>query len=315
MNNRESDDAEDTIEEKKTIKKMRKESVKIKDDTPETQEILEYALNDFREFESLKQYKNLKFLTLNNQNIQSLETIIKSLSCLHILEFLCLNDNQITSLNHIEVFKNLKELNINFNQITKIENIDKIESLEKVWLCENKIEKIENLPKNIKNLWIASNLINSLDESIIQYEKLEEINLANNFIIEFEDLDILASLKELKTLYFSDPNFGENPLCSLNNYRVFLINMLPNLEIVDAIKVTTEERKESSSIYSKKSLFYIIKIKSLNRLCKNILTSLKSYLLFFLMFKTLQINFFNKRIKMLEYIEVIINLFSMTEPI
>jgi len=213
------------------------------------------------------------------------------------------------------VFKNLKELNINFNQITKIENIDKIESLEKVWFCENKIEKIENLPKNIKNLWIASNLINSLDESITQYEKLEEINLANNFIIEFEDIDKLASLKELKILYFSDPNFGENPLCSLNNYRVFLINMLPDLEIVDAIKVTSEERKESSSIYSKKSLFYIIKIKSLNRLCKNILTSLKSYLLFFLMFKTLQINFFNKRIKMLEYIEVIITLFSLTETI
>ena len=215
-------------------------------------------------------------------------------------------------MKYVDEFKNLKELQINFNQIAKLDYIDKIETLEKVWLCENKIEKIENIPKLIKYLWLASNQINSIQDSINNYEYLEEINFSNNFIFEFEDIDKLSKLKYLKTLSFSDPNFGENPLCNLNNYRVFLINFLPNLEILDSIKITSDERKEISSIYSKKSMFYLIKIKSLSRLCKNILTSLKSYLLFFTMFKTLQINFFNKRIKMLEYIEVNkINIYSM----
>ena len=200
----------------------------------------------------------------------------------------------------------MKELSINFNEIGKIEFIISNESLEKVWLCENRIERLENLPKSIKNLWLASNQINSIEDSITQYELLEELNISNNFIIEFEDIDKLSKLKFLKVLYFADPNFGENPLCNLNNYRVFLINFLPNIEVLDAIRINVDERKEISSIYSKKSMFYLIKIKSLNRLCKNILMSLKSYLLFFTMFKTLQINFFNKRIKMLEYIEVIV---------
>ena len=72
------DDNEDLIDVKRPSKKSRADSSKLfsKEDNPETQEILEYALNDFRDFPSLNKYKNLKFLTLNNQNIQSIDVKI-----------------------------------------------------------------------------------------------------------------------------------------------------------------------------------------------------------------------------------------------
>jgi len=87
-----------------------------------------------------------------------------------------------------------------------------------------------------------------------------------------------------------------------------VINYLPTLEELDGINVSPEERKEVANTYSKKSLFYTIKIKSLNRLSKSILTLLKTFKSFFIVFKNIQILFFSTRIKMLNYIEVILNI-------
>lgn len=202
----------------------------------------------------------------------------------------------------IEKFVSLKNLQLNFNFIERIENIDKI-NLEKFWICENKIRRIENLPKSLTNLWVATNLIQKLDENITQYDKLKELNLSANLFSSFKDLYILSDLKSLETLNLNDPNFGENPICLINNYRLYLLHRMPNLKILDEVNITKEEKDEFELIYLKKSTFYKNKIKQLNRISKLSFKLLKTFSWFFKLMKMLQIYFFKKRIKMLQYIQ------------
>jgi len=75
------------------------------------------------------------------------------------------------------------------------------------------------------------------------------------------------------------------------------------LEQLDLINVLPEERKEVDSVYEKKFNFYSLKIKTLNCFSKTIFGILKTFKTFFMLFKNLQTLFFNKRIKMLNYIE------------
>lgn len=193
-------------------------------------------------------------------------------------------------------------MQVNFNFIEKIEYLDKLK-LEKLWICENKIHKIENLPKTITSLWIATNFIEELDENLIQYEKLTELNLSANLLSSFKDLFTLSHLKNLEILNLNDPNFGENPICLINNYRLYLLHRMPYLKILDEVVITKEEIDEFENVYLKKSVFYKNKIKQLNRISKMSFKLLKTFGWFFKMMKILQIYFFRKRIKMLQYIQ------------
>ena len=221
----------------------------------------------------------------------------------HQIEYLCLNENSISNMNSIENFKNLKNLQLNSNQIEKIENLENLEFLEIFWICENKIQTIENLPKNLKSLWIAANQIERIPENIAKYEEIVDLNLAANLITDISEIFKLKNLPKLKNLYLNDISFGENPLCLINNYRMFLLHHLPLLECLDLIEMTQEEIKEVERTYNKKKIFYTGKIKQMNKLSKSILNSLKVYRNFVTVLKTLQIFLFSKKMKMLEFLK------------
>jgi len=220
------------------------------------------------------------------------------------ISFLCLNENIIESLEGIENFINLKELQINFNMITKIQNTQNLDKLEKFWICENQIKNIENLPMNLTNFWIAFNLIEKLEMSSFKnYNTITEINLAGNFLCSFNDLHILSKFENLKILNLADPNFGENPICLINNYRIFVFHKIPNLYILDEIIVTKEEINENKIIINKKNTFYKNKIKQMNRVSKSCLNMLKNFNFFYKTLKLYQIEFFRSRLKMLEFLK------------
>lgn len=215
-----------------------------------------------------------------------------------------MNENLIASLEGIENFSNLKELQINFNQIEKIQNLDKLVKLEKFWICENKVKKIENLPASIINFWAAFNLLEKLDStSFSNLYQITELNLAGNFLSSFNDLHVLSKLEKLNILSLSDPNFGENPICLINNYRNFLFHKIPQLTILDEITITKEEINENRIIISKKNSFYKNKIKQMNRISKSCFNMLKNFNFFYKTLKLYQIEFFRSRIKMLEYLK------------
>jgi len=215
---------------------------------------------------------------------------------------LCLNENLIENLKGIEKFPSLKNLQINFNLIEKLEYLEN-SNLEKLWICENKIRKIENLPDKLISLWIGTNYISKLDEHLLKYDKITDLNLSANLLSSFKDLFILTQMNNLENLNLNDPNFGENPICLINNYRLSLLHKMPNLKILDEIFITTEERQEYNFVYAKKSNFYKNKIIQINRISKLTFKLLKIFGWFFKIMKFLQIFFFRKRIKMLQYIQ------------
>ena len=138
------------------------------------------------------------------------------------LECLFLNENEITSMKPCQKLGKLKELHLNFNLIEKIEGIENLTNLETFWISENKISKLENLPKSLKNLNVASNFIEKIDNDFLMLENLEEINFANNFFINLQDILIISKLKNLRKLFYQDISYGENPIYLMNNYRVII---------------------------------------------------------------------------------------------
>jgi hypothetical protein len=196
----------------------------------------------------------------------------------------------------------LKNFQINFNQVKRIEHVDKLDKLEQFWISDNKIEVVENLPLSIKSLWIANNFIRELDNGILNH-KLEDLNLSGNLLLSFADIFILSKLKTLKSLSLSDPNFGDNPICSLNNYRVFMLSHLSFLEMLDEINITVEEKREVEKTYKKKNLYYKNKIKTYHNISKSLFTLIKSLRRFNTVYKTMRLDYLYKRTKLLEYLK------------
>lgn len=265
-------------------------------------EFVEFVLGDFHQLSNLHQFPKMTSLSLINQNIVSIEEVIKNIPVKENIIFLCLNENQISNMKSVEKLVNLEALHLNFNHISKIEEpIASMSQLKKIWLSENKITKIENLPKEIEELWLANNMIEKIPNEIAQYPNIEFLNIAGNFILDFEDIYNLQELKKLKKLYLSDINFGENPICQFSNYRSAMIHLLPNVGWLDQIRVSPEERKDVDNMYTKKYLFYKNKIRHTHKICKMIFQFLKTNKLFVTQMKLHQARFFSQRKKMLEF--------------
>ena len=114
---------------------------------PEEQEEVEFVLGDFANFnklEDLNVFKNMTSLTLINESIKDIESIVNNIPNKSNMKYLCLNENKITDLKGIEQLTELESLQVNFNQIEKIEYISNLKNLKTFWICENRIQDIEN---------------------------------------------------------------------------------------------------------------------------------------------------------------------------
>ena len=275
--------------------------LKIKE---EDKEVIEFVLGDFVNYHKITElntFKKMTSLTLVYESIKNISDIVDNLPNPSALKYLCLNENHLTNLHGVEKLINLEELQVNFNQIEKIENITELNSLQKFWISENKIQVIENLPMNIVNFWVAYNLIQNIPEDFDKYAKLEFVNLSGNFISDLKDVFILEKLKSLKKLYLCDINFGENPICQYSNYRQILIHLLKNIECLDQVKISTNERQYIENLYIKKNLYYNNKIRQNHKTNKMIFQMMKAYKFFLTNMKYHQVRFFSQRQKMLEY--------------
>ena len=271
----------------------------------EDKEEIEFVLGDFNDFhkiEEIQTFKKMTSLTLINESIKDISLIISNiLNPLNIL-YLCLNQNEINNIDCIDKLLNLEELQINFNFIEKIpSNISKLKKLKKFWACENNISYIENLPNNIQSLWLANNYIENIPENFNELINLIELNLSGNFISELNDLYIIKEIKTLNKIYLSDINFGENPICYYNNYRNIMLQLFNNVEVIDQIKVTSEEKFEVNRL-NNFGIKQCTEIFEQNfRICNIIFRMMKTYLFFFSCVQLYKLKVLSIRLKFLEY--------------
>ena len=102
---------------------------------PEEQEVVEFVLGDFDNFHKIEEfnnYKNMISLTLINESITDIISIVNNLPNKENLKYLCLNENKIRNLYGINKLTGLEELQVNCNQIEKIEYISELKNLKKV---------------------------------------------------------------------------------------------------------------------------------------------------------------------------------------
>ena len=271
----------------------------------EDKEFIEFVLgtfHDFHKISEIKTFKNMTSLTLIFEYIKDIGPLIDNMRNPEAMKYLCLNENELSSLEGIQKLKNLEELQVNFNHFTEIEKcVFELKGLKKFWICENKIEKIENLPEKIQNFWIANNLIKEIPEDFDKYTDLEFLNISGNFISDLKDIYILEKLPILKRLYISDINFGDNPICSYSNYRQIMVHTFKNIELLDQIIILPKERKEVENLYNKKNLYHINKIRQNHKTIKMIFQLMKTHKFFLVNMKYHQVRFFSQRQKMLEF--------------
>ncbi|CCD14695.1 unnamed protein product [Trypanosoma congolense IL3000] len=180
-------------------------------------------------------------------------------SFLHYVEELWLCDNNITMIEGVQQMNNLKCLYLQGNLIESMNGITFLPNLQKLWLCRNRLQEINGLGllPNIQSLWVASNRITSLEGAFeVSMTTLREINLSNNQIYFFSQLKNLSVLKSLRTLWLSDPLYGDAPIYHLSNYTTFSLQHLPHLEQLDGVAITMEQRSLTVSVFAKKSIYY-----------------------------------------------------------
>lgn len=189
----------------------------------------------------------------------------KSLVC---LEELWLSHNEITKIEGLEGMAKLRKLYINGNRLTSMEGLPVLKHLRELWLSQNEISTISHLEnvRKVRTLVLACNPINSLEEGFGHFlQSLHSLNLAGCRIYSFHHVSFLSVLPCLRSFWLSDPLFGDNGICRLNNYTTFTIHVLGSLEMLDYTPVTPEQRTLADSIYSKKRVYYSMRIHSLDR--------------------------------------------------
>ncbi|ORY39828.1 L domain-like protein [Rhizoclosmatium globosum] len=183
------------------------------------------------------------------------------------LEELWICETRISAICGLENCRKLKRLFLYSNKIKRIQGLETLENLETLWLSDNEITRIEKLRtlKSLKELHLGNNKISSIGESLNENMSLETLNISGNKLSSFRDILFLAILPSLTSLSLSDPNYADNPLCSLSNYQTHVIYHLPQLHILDTLDVTDESRRIISATVLKKRMYYNMRIRTIKR--------------------------------------------------
>ena len=137
----------------------------------------------------------------------------------------------------------LTELFLHRNNIRVIENLQ-CPRLRKLWLSQNQLTSIsglQNVPE-LQELWLHGNMIRST-QGVECCAHLQHLGLAGNPISDFSELNALASCTSLLQLTCSDVHFGRCPIVEDEGYISFLRTHLPQLRIIDSVKVTSTDNE------------------------------------------------------------------------
>ena len=159
----------------------------------------------------------------------------------------------------------LRQLYLGTNKFRRIRCLDKCIYLEKLWLDENRIEHIDGIANlaQLVELNLAKNNIECIGIGLDGLVSLKELNLSANRIGNFKEVLNLNRLPNLAICTFSDPHYGENPICSLCNYQTYVLFHLPKLVRLDTMIVSEESKNFAETTFMKKRMYYNMRIKTI----------------------------------------------------
>jgi Leucine-rich repeat (LRR) protein len=211
--------------------------------------------------------------------IQSpLVTRIHSLDSCYRLTRLWLSECQLTEIQGLHECRLLVTLNLDGNRIRRIQGLEKLEALQQLWLNSNQLTTLEGLSTltNLTQLWVGRNKIEHIGNALDKNLSLTELNIADNKIGCFKDLDNLGRLPNLSNLALNDPHFNPNPVCMLCNYQTYALFQLTQLTCLDSLAISDDAKHLAQATFSKKKMYYNMRIKTLKRNTTNVLRRAQS---------------------------------------
>ncbi|XP_028333119.1 U2 small nuclear ribonucleoprotein A' [Gouania willdenowi] len=144
-----------------------------------------------------------------------------------------------------------RELDLRGYKIPVLENLGAtLDQFDTIDFSDNEIRKLDGFPllKRLKTLLMNNNRICRLGENLEQaLPSLKELVLTNNNIQELGDLDPLMSVKTLTLL-----SLLRNPVTNKKHYRLYVINKIPQIRVLDFQKVKLKERQEAEKMFKGK---------------------------------------------------------------
>lgn len=144
-----------------------------------------------------------------------------------------------------------RELDLRGYKIPVLENLGAtLDQFDTVDLSDNEVRKLDGFPllKRLKTLLLNNNRICRIGENLEQsLPNLKELILTSNNIQELGDLDPLATVKSLALL-----SLLRNPVTNKKHYRLYVINKIPQIRVLDFQKVKLKERQEAEKMFKGK---------------------------------------------------------------
>eukprot|EP01063_Lacrimia_lanifica_P021324 TRINITY_DN2862_c0_g1_i1.p2 TRINITY_DN2862_c0_g1~~TRINITY_DN2862_c0_g1_i1.p2 ORF type:complete len:204 (+),score=58.34 TRINITY_DN2862_c0_g1_i1:273-884(+) len=122
---------------------------------------------------------------------------------------------------------------------TKVDSLDQVRQLN-LWACSlDDLSILKQMP-NLEVLCLSSNKITHLRD-FKGLRNLTELYLRKNEIADLDEVQHLKGLPKLKILWLSD-----NPCAGSATYRAYVIRSLPQLEKLDNVDISEEEKRNSA---------------------------------------------------------------------
>lgn len=112
-------------------------------------------------------------------------------------------------------------------------------NLERLDLSGNNITNLAALSslRLLIVLNLSANRISNL-EAISSCDSLQSLNVAGNLLSSVENIHCLKSLRKLENIRLKDNTYNyTNPVCKNTSYRNFLLEMFPNIKVLDGERV------------------------------------------------------------------------------
>nr|CAB3263538.1 leucine-rich repeat-containing protein 9-like [Phallusia mammillata] len=161
------------------------------------------------------------------------------------LEVLHLGYNRITNMASLQLSRlsNLKALFMQGNEVTKVEGIEGLHELRELVLDRNKVKLITETSFvsqwNLQELHLEENRLRDLS-NFHHLENLQRLYLGMNRIQDMMELEKLESLPNLVEISVIGNAVSRRLL-----HRPMLVYQQPNLQMIDGIPVTPEERTKA----------------------------------------------------------------------
>ncbi|KAF0287822.1 Leucine-rich repeat-containing protein 9 [Amphibalanus amphitrite] len=215
---------------------------------------LEFFFGEVPQFTALgSRYPHLTKLTIVGQ---ATLTSLRGLETLPLLRELWVIECGLRNIAHLDHAERLEKLYLYSNRIEAIDGLSRCSALSTLWLDDNCIGAIANLSllPALRELNLAQNRIYRL-EAIDWGESVEWLNLSGN-PLPLTDLPALAQLPRLTALHLQDPMYAPAPCTRLCNFRLFCVQLLPRLLVLDGVSITEHERYISRQHLASRLVYY-----------------------------------------------------------